>query len=252
MIDPNRHYEGLKGLLLRLLRVPPEPEDPMGDVGTLKVFRASPGYFKYKLYPWLLGKAVECLIAIAASVGLAVALGPAGLLLDLLLLTLVPLHILLGYLTLRLDYEMRWYKVTDRSLRIREGVWFVREMTMTFANIQNISVEQGPLQRFFGIADMKVRSAGGGSLEGQEGGGGGVLFNPHVGYFRGVDNAEEIRDLILARLRRLRGAGLGDEDEDEAPAAAPAAATPASGELEAIAAEAAALRRAAEALAPAG
>jgi hypothetical protein len=35
----------------------------------------------------------------------------------------------------------------------------------------------------------------------------------HLGYFRGVDNAEEIRDLILDRMRGLRDSGLGDPDE---------------------------------------
>ena len=39
-----------------------------------------------------------------------------------------------------------------------------------------------------------------------------------MGYFRGVDNGEEIRDLMLERLRVLRSAGLGDLDDaaDEA------------------------------------
>src|SRR5207249_3022813 len=63
---------------------------------------------------------------------------------------------------LRLDYEKRWYVVTDRSLRIREGVVKVREMTVNFANIQNISISQGPLQRILGIADLRVDTAGGG------------------------------------------------------------------------------------------
>ena len=35
----------------------------------------------------------------------------------------------------------------------------------------------------------------------------------HTGFFHGVDNAEEIRDLILNRLRRFRETGLGDPDE---------------------------------------
>jgi hypothetical protein len=34
--------------------------------------------------------------------------------------------------------------------------------------------------------------------------------------FRGVDDAEEIRDLMLARLRRVRGAGLGDLEDAHA------------------------------------
>jgi hypothetical protein len=35
----------------------------------------------------------------------------------------------------------------------------------------------------------------------------------HEGYLRGVDNAEEIRDLILGHLRRLRDTGIGDPDD---------------------------------------
>ncbi|HYR27692.1 MAG TPA: PH domain-containing protein, partial [Thermoanaerobaculia bacterium] len=35
----------------------------------------------------------------------------------------------------------------------------------------------------------------------------------HVAYFRGVDNAEEIRDLLREGVRRQRDAGLGDPDE---------------------------------------
>src|SRR4029077_20010196 len=64
---------------------------------------------------------------------------------------------------LRLDFDKRWYVVTDRSLRVREGVLRVSEMTVTFANIQNISVSQGPIQRALGIADLRVDTAGGGS-----------------------------------------------------------------------------------------
>lgn len=48
----------------------------------------------------------------------------------------------------------------------------------------------------------------------------------HVCYFRGVSNAEEIRDLILSRLRLLRDAGLGDPDDQ-------AADTPEGGAVEA-------------------
>jgi hypothetical protein len=35
----------------------------------------------------------------------------------------------------------------------------------------------------------------------------------HTGVLRAVDNAEQVRDLILDRLRRLRDAGLGDPDD---------------------------------------
>jgi membrane protein YdbS with pleckstrin-like domain len=114
----------------------------------------------------------------------------------------------------RLDYEMRWYIVTDRSLRIREGIMRVREMTLTFANVQNITVRQGPLQRLLGIADVVVRTAGGGgSSEGHGESSGTAGASMHVGKLRAVDNAVEVRDLILERLRRWRDSGLGDPDD---------------------------------------
>src|SRR5688572_20328890 len=117
------------------------------------------------------------------------------------------------YLIARMDYELRWYMVTDRSLRIRYGVWKISESTMSFANIQQVVVSQGPLQRLLGLADVKVQSAGGGS-----GGGNGAEHHAggedmHLGLFHSVTNAPEIRDLILDRLRRFRESGLGDPDE---------------------------------------
>ena len=115
----------------------------------------------------------------------------------------------LTYAVRRLDYEMRWYLVTDRSLRLRYGVWQVSEATMSFANIQQVAVSQGPLQRLLGLADVRVTSAGGG---------GGGHYNHgaaemHAGLFHSVSNATEIRNLIQERLRRFREAGLGDPDD---------------------------------------
>ena len=116
------------------------------------------------------------------------------------------------YCAVRLDYEMRWYLVTDRSLRIRSGLWKVQELTMSFANLQQVMVSQGPLQRLLGIANVRVQSAGGGgsgSTDSTQSHG----TNMHTGVFHGVEHAVEVRDLILDRLRHFRETGLGDPDE---------------------------------------
>lgn len=249
-------YERLKSTLLWLLRVPPEPHDPMGDVHSLRVFRAAPGYLRYITVGWALWEFAILLGGILIFVALAIAtasrVAPVVVtVLGLLAAVVFFAQAGLTFFSLRLNYEMRWYKVTDRSLRIRAGVWSVREMTMTFANVQNITVSQGPLERLFGISDVKVDSAGGGSGSGSHGGAG---SNLHVATFRGVDNPEEIRDLMLQRLRRLRDAGLGDLD-DAHTAKAPVSAPALRGAeilnlLAAFRDEATALRRAAEAVAP--
>lgn len=127
------------------------------------------------------------------------------------------------YLILRLDYEQRWYLVTDRSLRLRSGVWSVRELTMSFANLQQITVSQGPLQRFLGLADVCVQSAGGGGAV--AGHAGAHYASLHTGIFHAVENAHEIRDLIVERLRRFREAGLGDPEEARRAANTPSVGT---------------------------
>lgn len=120
------------------------------------------------------------------------------------------------FLIARLDFELRWYMVTDRSLRLRHGIWKISESTMSFANIQQVVVSQGPVQRLLGLSDVRVQSAGGGS-------GGGDNSDDakdedaHLGLFHCVTNATEIRELILSRLRQYRESGLGDPDEKVKP-----------------------------------
>jgi membrane protein YdbS with pleckstrin-like domain len=214
--------ELLRGWVLRLFRVPPEPRVPSGEAERVRIFRAAPNFYRYNLVRWGLTQAGALLGLLIWLVLLRFLPERLGGLLDLFLVLEVLAWIAFlvqlpfTYALLRLDYELRWYLVTDRSLRIREGLASIREQTMTFANIQNMAIRQGPLQRLLGIADLEVHTAGGGAAskegKGQESGG----SHMHVGMFRGVDNAEEIRDLVRDRVRRHRDAGLGDPDDAHA------------------------------------
>ncbi len=112
-------------------------------------------------------------------------------------------------LVVRLEFEQHWYIVTDRSLRIRTGLFQLTESTMSFANLQQVEVKQGPLQRLLGLADVHVQSAGGGGDQDKPH----ARDSLHTGIFHSVDNAAEIRDLIQHRLRQFREAGLGDLDD---------------------------------------
>jgi membrane protein YdbS with pleckstrin-like domain len=212
-------YNVFRSVCERVLRIPGDPEPPPGDESTTRVFRASPKYFKYLLMVWGLQTAVFLLpILTVAGVMVAVAFTMrkqnstgAAILVGILLLGALLLQRLIKLAVLRLEYEKRWYVVTDRSLRVREGVIEVQEMTITFANIQNISISQGPIQRLLGIADLRVDTAGGGDS------GGGHSGHPghdlHTAWFRGIDNADEVRSLIQQRLRHLKDSGLGDQEE---------------------------------------
>jgi membrane protein YdbS with pleckstrin-like domain len=111
------------------------------------------------------------------------------------------------YVALRLRYDTTWYVLSGRSLRIRRGIWVLREITVTFENVQNLRVSQGPLMRFFGIKNLIVDTAGGATKQGPEG----PIPAANRAVLEGLDNADEIRDLIMAWVRASRFAGLGDE-----------------------------------------
>jgi membrane protein YdbS with pleckstrin-like domain len=146
---------------------------------------------------------------------------------------------LITYAAVRLDYEQRWYIVTDRSLRLRSGIWQVQELTMSFANLQQVTLTQGPLQRILGLANVHVQTAGGGGRQPNEEN----HDSLHTAEFHCVENAPEVRDLILDRLRLFRASGLGDPDDHTvAPPPAPAPTTAIAAARELLQ-EASALRR---------
>jgi membrane protein YdbS with pleckstrin-like domain len=207
----------------RLLRIPHDPLPPPGDEASTRIFRAAPNYYKYLLFLWglrsLAAVVVPVVVLYIPMGGLFIELSRKGdpwapvlLLVPLVIVLPLVLLCLFQLAVVRLEYEKRWYVVTDRSLRVREGVVAVREMTVNFANIQNIAISQGPIQRALGIADLRVETAGGGGASMQHNRHQ-PMENLHTAWFRGVNNAGEIRELIQQRLRLLKDSGLGDHEE---------------------------------------
>ena len=215
-----------------LLRLPPPPDPPPGDQASAVVFRASPKFLKYRTTLWglaaaplLVGGALPLALTTLAASGHTPP--PKHLTLGAVALALAVGTVLVWWLLIRLDYAWRWYVVTDRSLRVREGIWNVREMTVTFANVQNLSIEQGPLERLFGISNVRVDTAGGGAVATQlKAGHAGLLPNLHTARMRGLDNAEFVRTAIQQRLRGRADAGLGDPEDQARHPQSPVPVTP--------------------------
>jgi membrane protein YdbS with pleckstrin-like domain len=207
-------YEAIKGLLLYLLQAPGQPPDPpAGSPGSVRVFRAAPQFLYYKLV--VVGLVFIVFTLMPGIVMLFLAFNPVMPAVAKVIVAAVTACFLLGgvaaYFTTRLEYDMRYYLITDRSLRIREGVWTIQEVTLTYANVQHLEIRQGPIQQLLGISDLVVRTAGGAVVVVNQQQQGGPLG--HQGILMGIDNAEEIRDLINGHLKHYRHAGLGDPEE---------------------------------------
>jgi uncharacterized membrane protein YdbT with pleckstrin-like domain len=245
--------------LLALLRVPPEPHLPAGEPGSARVFRAAPNYWRLKLVQWGVRQAFTLagfvfFVAFLQMAPDSFTIGDkgkqrsipvAGIMawvsgLEVLGMALWLVQLPVTFAIIRLDYQLRWYVVTDRAARLREGVLTLTEMTFTLLNVQDIRIRQGPLQRLLGLADVELRTAGGSDSSAAGAGHSTPSRNLHLARFRGVDNAQTIRDLVLERMKRARDAGLGDPDDAAGEAAAgPSALEHAARELMA---ESAALR----------
>ncbi|MEO8501141.1 MAG: PH domain-containing protein [Vicinamibacteria bacterium] len=268
-------FEWAKARVLRLMRVPREPEPPAGAPGSVRIFRAGLNHYRLRVLRWYFAQAgaivgigfslvmlgaFESAIEQARQRGVRPVPSPAleaappspsaspspqsarsreerrrsqeralfvvatkmppyviPLIefLEFAGIALFLVQMLVTYAIVRLEFEQHWYIVTDRSLRIRTGILRLQEATMSFANLQQVEIRQGPLQRFLALADVCVRSAGGGDpAAGPKGHG--QETSLHLGTFEGVPNAVEIRDLILERLRKFREAGLGDPEDARA------------------------------------
>lgn len=97
--------------------------------------------------------------------------------------------LLCKFLTLR-------YRFDDEGVSMSWGVLFRREISLTYARIQDIHVYRGVIERWLGIASLAIQTASGNA-------GAEMLI-------QGVEDYEAVRDFLYGKMR-------GHQDDEEAP-----------------------------------
>ena len=166
MPDARLEFSPLERRVLEWLAMPADPETPEGSAGSLSVFRAGDNYYTWLVLMWAALSVLVAIGLLGASLAVVQASErwpPWG---DIAATTLLVIAwvtyasgAVLTFLARRLNFRLRWYIVTDRSLRIRSGVFAIRELTMTYRNVQEIRVTAGPLEHAMGLATVEVRNA---------------------------------------------------------------------------------------------
>ncbi len=202
-------YSGVWAVLTDLFRVPREPPAlPAGSHESVVSLRPSEGWLNYRKTVFWIVLALIDIALFFAWIAVLVTNLTVALVLALPWLAVIVLPDIVAYVAIYLRYDTTWYVLTDRSMRIRRGIWTVHEVTITYENVQNLSITQGPLQRYFGFADVTVQTAGGGAAAHPKGGGSG---GGHTGVLEGMADAPGVREIIMRRVSATRTAGLGDE-----------------------------------------
>lgn len=76
---------------------------------------------------------------------------------------LVPVVLVFGLLVLMVPlkrFNARGYDISDDRLRVVRGLMFRKDTVVPFSRVQHIDVEQGPLERAFGIGRLVLHTAG--------------------------------------------------------------------------------------------
>lgn len=218
--------------LLKLRTEPPHLPEGSTLVRQLK---PSEQWLAYRYLATLAGLLYQFVVAGGAALAALTQIpGVGGWLLAALLLLVEFVVVGFALVTVRVDFDLRHYLVGDRSLRVAQGVWKREEVTLSYANIQNLEVSQGPLERLFGFKSLTISTAGADAAPTSAGSG-----HSHLVTLVGLPDADALRALMLSMLKEHRDTGLGDR----APVQARATLTVA--RLEEVKASALALRDAA-------
>ena len=205
-------YQGVWGIATKWFHVPEDPPHIQGaDDADVRSFRPAEGYLRYlKLFFWIGLFAIDIVLTVAWLILLVLA-PVIGIIVAPLAWAIIILPDIVAYIAIHLRYDTTWYVLSDRSMRIRRGIWTIHETTITYENIQNVSIKQGPVQRYFGIADVLVETAGGGAATG----GDQSTVVGHFGLLEGISNADEVRGLILAKWSESRSGGVDEDQHSE-------------------------------------
>ena len=199
----------LKPLVVPLLKLQLGPPHLPEGTALVRHLKPSEAWLSYRylqalfgLLGQVVGAGVGALVLFAQGHRWSVALGVLVLLVEAALVGV-------ALVTVRVDYELRHYLVGDRSLRVSMGALTRREVTLSYANVQNLEVMQGPLERVFGFKGLTVTTAGADDAAAQGG------ESLHQVTLLGLENADEVRQLILGMLEHQQDSGLGEAAASE-------------------------------------
>ena len=82
------------------------------------------------------------------------------------------------------------YRFDSEGISMKWGFIFRREVNLTYARIQDIHLTSGVIQRWLGLADLKIQTASGSA-------------EPEM-TIEGIVEYEELRDFLYAKMRGYR------------------------------------------------
>ncbi len=75
-------------------------------------------------------------------------------------IVVLPFWLIFGYSYVNRYYENLFCELTTRALHFKKGIWFQTERTIPLDKIQDLTYQEGPVLRYFGLSQLKIETAG--------------------------------------------------------------------------------------------
>jgi putative membrane protein len=95
------------------------------------------------------------------------------------------------FLSYYIRYRTLWYSFDDEGVRMGWGLFWKREINLTYRRIQDIHVTRNIIERRMGLAKVAVQTASGSSTA--------------EATFEGILDPEGLRDFLYLKMRGARG-----------------------------------------------
>ena len=106
-------------------------------------------------------------------------------------------------------YRSLSYEIQEDEVIMHVGIWTKSVKHVPYRTVTNLNVKRGILDRLFGLGTLKIQTAGMSGTTGAE------------ENLEGLDNVQEVYDMVVTELRRFRGSMAPTAAEEEIePAAA--------------------------------
>jgi membrane protein YdbS with pleckstrin-like domain len=147
---------------------PPQPEPPAAKVEVPAVESEAAGAFE-SLDPrvislWRCGHAISSIVLVGLSgvvlIPLALNLEGARIYLFGIWFGLLALRVWLYFWHPPRRYAHWGYRLDDRVLEIRHGIWFRTIQLVPLSRLQHVDLSRGPIERRFGLASLLLYTAG--------------------------------------------------------------------------------------------
>lgn len=114
-----------------------------------------------------------------------------------LLLFLVPFPFI--FVSYYIRFRTLWYLFEDDGVRMGWGLFWKREINLSYRRIQDIHVTRNFIERRMGLAKVAVQTASGSSAA--------------EATFEGILDPEGLRDFLYARMRGAKGGSESDRPD---------------------------------------